>query len=135
MHTGAALRRLSPAGVVGAVLVGLSELPRLALWLRQDTAPLDALTLLATFTVETFFDLSVAAFRVTPLVLWLLIAPQRLAVTTAYRRLTLIWINAELSGLLVTMVAEWLFWNEFGGRFNFVAVDYLLYTHEMLANI
>lgn len=106
MHTGAALRRLSPAGVVGAVLVGLSELPRLALWLRQDTAPLDALTLLATFTVETFFDLSVAAFRVTPLVLWLLIAPQRLAVTTAYRRLTLIWINAELSGLLVTMVAE-----------------------------
>jgi len=32
-------------------------------------------------------------------------------------------------------VSEWLFWEEFGARFNFIAVDYLLYTHEVLANI
>ena len=32
-------------------------------------------------------------------------------------------------------VSEWLFWDEFGSRFNFIAVDYLLYTHEVLGNI
>ena len=27
-------------------------------------------------------------------------------------------------------IAEWVFWEEFSTRFNFIAVDYLLYTHE-----
>lgn len=32
-------------------------------------------------------------------------------------------------------VAAVLFWNEFGVRFNFIAVDYLVYTVEVVANI
>lgn len=32
-------------------------------------------------------------------------------------------------------VAEFLFWNEFASRFNFIAVDYLIYTREVLGNI
>lgn len=32
-------------------------------------------------------------------------------------------------------LAELLFWNEFGVRFNFIAVDYLVYTHEVWGNI
>ena len=32
-------------------------------------------------------------------------------------------------------VAEFLFWNEFAARFNFIAVDYLIYTREVLGNI
>jgi hypothetical protein len=31
--------------------------------------------------------------------------------------------------------AELLFWNEFATRFNFIAVDYLVYTREVLGNI
>lgn len=31
--------------------------------------------------------------------------------------------------------AEWFFWNEFSTRFNFIAVDYLVYTKEVLGNI
>lgn len=37
--------------------------------------------------------------------------------------------------LLFILVAEFVFWNEFGARFNFVAVDYLLYTNEVVGNI
>jgi phosphoglycerol transferase MdoB-like AlkP superfamily enzyme len=37
--------------------------------------------------------------------------------------------------LLFGAVAEWFFWEEFGVRFNFVAVDYLVYTQEVFANI
>lgn len=32
-------------------------------------------------------------------------------------------------------VAETLFWDEFGSRFNFIAVDYLIYTTEVVRNI
>jgi len=37
--------------------------------------------------------------------------------------------------MLFTAVAEWLFWDEFGVRFNFIAVDYLVYSDEVLNNI
>lgn len=40
-----------------------------------------------------------------------------------------------VSVLLMTAVGEVLFWDEFGSRFNFIAVDYLLYTHEVMHNI
>lgn len=38
-------------------------------------------------------------------------------------------------GLLFIAAAEWTFWNEFGARFNFIAVDYLVYTREVVGNI
>jgi phosphoglycerol transferase MdoB-like AlkP superfamily enzyme len=34
-----------------------------------------------------------------------------------------------------TAVAEFFFWDEFGARFNFIAVDYLVYTREVIGNI
>ena len=37
--------------------------------------------------------------------------------------------------LLFVAVAEATFWLEFATRFNFIAVDYLLYTHEVIGNI
>ena len=40
-----------------------------------------------------------------------------------------------LFGVLFVGMAEWVFWDEFGSRFNFIAVDYLVYTHEVVGNI
>ena len=37
--------------------------------------------------------------------------------------------------LLFNGVSEYFFWEEFGVRYNFIAVDYLVYTTEVLANI
>lgn len=37
--------------------------------------------------------------------------------------------------LLFVAASELVFWNEFGVRFNFVAVDYLVYTNEVIGNI
>lgn len=37
--------------------------------------------------------------------------------------------------MLVDVCAEYLFFAEFGTRFNFIAVDYLVYTHEVIGNI
>lgn len=40
-----------------------------------------------------------------------------------------------VSVLLVNAVGEFYFWNEFGVRYNFIAVDYLVYTNEVIGDI
>jgi phosphoglycerol transferase MdoB-like AlkP superfamily enzyme len=40
-----------------------------------------------------------------------------------------------LYGLLFVAACELVFWNEFSVRFNFIAVDYLVYTTEVIGNI
>jgi phosphoglycerol transferase MdoB-like AlkP superfamily enzyme len=40
-----------------------------------------------------------------------------------------------LYGLLFVGASELVFWNEFSVRFNFIAVDYLVYTTEVIGNI
>ena len=45
-----------------------------------------------------------------------------------------IW-GVYLMVLLINAVGEWFFWQEFGVRYNFIAVDYLVYTHEVIGNI
>jgi phosphoglycerol transferase MdoB-like AlkP superfamily enzyme len=36
---------------------------------------------------------------------------------------------------LFNAISEWFFWDEFSVRYNFIAVDYLVYTNEVLGNI
>lgn len=53
------------------------------------------------------------------------------------------WSEASLAILLalymiviiLNAVSEYYFWNEFGVRYNFIAVDYLVYTNEVIGNI
>jgi len=35
----------------------------------------------------------------------------------------------------LSSASEFVFWNEFSSRFNFIAVDYLIYTREVIGNI
>ena len=58
-------------------------------------------------------------------------------------RLQLLWSKGWLAALLAiyvgailfNAVSEYYFWNEFGVRYNFIAVDYLVYTNEVVGNI
>lgn len=52
-------------------------------------------------------------------------------------RRVLYFIALFLYVLLITFnaVSEYFFWNEFGVRYNFIAVDYLIYTGEVIGNI
>lgn len=38
-------------------------------------------------------------------------------------------------GILFIAIGEYFFWDEFGVRYNFIAVDYLVYTNEIIGNI
>lgn len=37
--------------------------------------------------------------------------------------------------IIQNAVSEYFFWNEFGVRYNFIAVDYLVYTNTVIGNI
>ncbi len=52
-------------------------------------------------------------------------------------RNTLYFISVFLYVLLIVFnaVSEYFFYNEFGLRYNFIAVDYLIYTNEVIGNI
>lgn len=127
--------RLRPALAAVFILVAIGTLTRIALALRPEVSALGAAELARSFTLGLGFDLATAAYALMPFVLWLALAPGRLARTSAYRVATVAWFFAGCFAALLLAASEWLFWEEFGGRFNFIAVDYLLYTHEVLGNI
>ena len=127
--------RLVPAAAAAGVLVVLSALTRLAFALRPEVAVSGAVDVVRIFALGALFDLAAVACLVAPLVLWLALAPDRIARSRVYGLATAAWFCALCFVGLVLAVAEWLFWDEFGARFNFIAVDYLIYTHEVLGNI
>ncbi len=126
--------RLHPALYAGIGLILIATLTRIGLAVYSD-ASLSLGALLQVFLRGLWFDLAAAIFAVAPMVIWLAVAPTRLARTWLYRGVTLVAFFGAAFGLLVLAVAEWLFWEEFGARFNFIAVDYLLYTQEVIGNI
>lgn len=65
----------------------------------------------------------------------LLFLPNRLYTSRVFRRLGQTVFLVFLCALGFSLVAEWLFWDEFGTRFNFIAVDYLVYGTEVTRNI
>ena len=130
-----ALARLYPAATTGAILLAVSTLTRIVLAFRPDVAALDVADLIRAFAFGLAFDVAAAAYALAPFVLWLAFAPDRLARTWIYRAASIAWFGIACFVFFFTAVAEWLFWDEFGARFNFIAVDYLLYTHEVIGNI
>jgi phosphoglycerol transferase MdoB-like AlkP superfamily enzyme len=82
-----------------------------------------------------WFDLATAAWLVAPFLLVHALIPVRWRAGRIWRALRLLALWACTAFLLFGAVAEVVFWEEFSTRFNFIAVDYLVYTHEVLGNI
>ncbi|MFI7803254.1 lipoteichoic acid synthase 2 [Pseudomonas sp. DD1] len=91
--------------------------------------------LLPVFDVGLLYDLGFLAYAALPLGLYLLLCPPALWRRRGHRWFLQGVLTASLFAMLFTSVAEWLFWDEFGVRFNFIAVDYLVYSDEVLNNL
>lgn len=118
-----------------AVFLTVSFLTRVALLIKAAHDVTWTLSLLAAFGWGLVFDLGAAGFASLPLIVLLTLLPAafftwRWTRWAAYGAGFLI-----LYVLLFGAVSEWTFWDEFGVRFNFIAVDYLVYTTEVLGNI
>ena len=129
-------QRIAPLLVLAFILCSLSLLTRIILliwsWPNLDHNPL---YLLGAFLIGFFYDLVVCGFFAIPVALycWLMKDSwyqkkwQRIPLFVLFFLVTLI--------LVVNVCAEIVFWDEFNVRYNFIAVDYLIYTTEVLGNI
>ena len=131
----AGLRRLSPALAAGVIIVVASTLTRLALAFRPEVAALPWLELARSFALGLVFDMAAAFYLVLPFALWLSFLPNRFSRNGFFRILKILAFLVLCFTALFLSVAEWIFWDEFGARFNFIAVDYLLYSQEVIGNI
>ena len=103
--------------------------------LELNDLELSIFSLLKILGIGVFFDIGVLSFLFVISTFYILLIPKS-------------WIGSKLdrffiySGFALTLLifvfvffAEITFWEEFKCRFNFVAVDYLIYTFEVVQNI
>jgi len=91
--------------------------------------------ILRIFAVGLVYDATFLLYAALPLALYLLLCPHRLWRHRGHRAFLHLLLGISLFVMLFTATAEWLFWDEFGVRFNFIAVDYLVYSEEVINNI
>lgn len=105
------------------------------LFWQLDEIDISFISLLRILFTGVFFDLGVLSFLYVISTLYILIIPSkfigkkldRIAIYSSFILSLLIFV--------FTFFAEITFWDEFKCRFNFVAVDYLIYTFEVVQNI
>ncbi len=81
------------------------------------------------------YDFGVSLFFVLPYSIYLSLMPLKWHPRAANKWIT---YTAFFLAILISMFsffAEFTFWGEFESRFNFIAVDYLVYTYEVFRNI
>lgn len=72
---------------------------------------------------------------IVPFLIYLFALPRRLHGTLADRVVSALIFAVFALVCVFTEVSELFFWEEFRSRFNFIAVDYLIYTTEVVGNI
>ena len=124
------------AALMAALVVVLSFITRIVL-LIKSAAVIDftVMNISGIFIIGLFYDLINAVYFILPLMIYIWLMPDR-AISKGWQRFVQYGIfSFFIFGLLFNIISEWFFWDEFSSRFNFIAVDYLVYTHEVIGNI
>jgi phosphoglycerol transferase MdoB-like AlkP superfamily enzyme len=129
----AQLRYLSIIVAAWLVVFFLTRSALLATHLSD--ANVSVMQVFSLYGVGVVYDVSFLLYASLPLAVYLLLCPRRLWQQHWHKQLLLGVVGVSLFVMLFTAVAEWLFWDEFGVRFNFIAVDYLVYSEEVINNI
>lgn len=118
------------------LLVSISLITRIIFFLYSfSSVEKTILNIVGVALLGLFFDLVNASYFAIPLVFYLWLIPQRI-VSKSWHRFFFYGIFSILIFLLLfNGVSEFFFWEEFNTRYNFIAVDYLVYTTEVLGNI
>ncbi|OYW40803.1 MAG: sulfatase [Hydrogenophilales bacterium 12-61-10] len=117
------------------LFLGIASLTRLALTLFTGTEKTPLALWPGIFVHGFGFDLATLTWLLAPMLLWAALWPTRWRNTRWQGGLRLVLFCVLAALLLFGALSEWTFWEEFATRFNFIAVDYLVYTHEVIGNI
>ncbi|HEX2854393.1 MAG TPA: sulfatase-like hydrolase/transferase [Opitutaceae bacterium] len=118
-----------------ALFLAVSALTRIALLAKAAATVTFNASLLAAFGWGLVYDFGAALLFAMPLTVALVALPAGFFTRRLGRWLAHSGFFGALFLLLFGAVSEWIFWDEFGVRFNFIAVDYLVYTKEVVDNI
>ncbi len=129
-------QRFRPLWWLGILYVVIGALTRIVLWkMSGANAPLTIGNLAYAFGIGLCYDLIALLYLAWPMLLYLWLAPPRFYASRAGQWVLYVLALLLLYGLLFVAAAELVFWEEFSARFNFIAVDYLVYTTEVIGNI
>jgi phosphoglycerol transferase MdoB-like AlkP superfamily enzyme len=96
---------------------------------------LSPLNLIWSYLGGFFMDTVAFSYFMIPFVLFLMLVPNRFFNSSFHKKFAYSIYFITFYILLFNGISESFFWEEFGVRYNFIAVDYLIYTTEVLGNI
>lgn len=130
------IRFFRPFLIFSAIYLVVSLLLRLVLWWffgrSADVALIQLPLILMTGVVNDGVEL---IYLLAPFSLYRFVVPTRIFNHPWHRRWLGLVFFLLLFGMLYLSVTEYFFFDEFNSRFNLVAVDYLIYPHEVMINI
>jgi phosphoglycerol transferase MdoB-like AlkP superfamily enzyme len=108
---------------------------RVILWVNTGPSQMSLVQASKAFGLGLWFDIGTLAFIAVPFLAMSAFYPNRWRSSPVARKFY--WVAAwlVLAILMFGVVSEIVFWEEFSTRFNFIAVDYLIYTNEVIGNI
>lgn len=119
----------------GGLALSIWLLLRLVLSLQVGWSQMSALELAGVFAVGLWFDVAALCYLLAPWLLFSALIPGHWSGAAWLNRMRWGLAFVVAFSLLFGAVSEFIFWQEFSTRFNFIAVDYLVYTHEVVGNI
>ncbi len=128
-------RAVSFSLFISIIALAVWLLLRLVLSLQVGFSQMAFSDIAGAFLKGFWFDLATLAYLIVPWMLISALVPNQLRSQGWFNRAR--WGLAFLVtfGLFFGAVSEFIFWQEFTTRFNFIAVDYLIYTNEVIGNI
>jgi len=87
------------------------------------------------FSIGFLFDIGCLSYILSFYAVYLLLLPAKFYGSKLDKILTHISYTLVLFFMIFSFLSELTFWGEYQKRFNFIAVDYLLYTYEVVQNI
>lgn len=126
---------LSFVSFVAVLILSIWLLLRLVLWVDVGVTQLSFMQFIKTLAMGTWFDLNALAFLIAPLLVITALMPNKWRSKPWLTNLRWVALWFIVFTLIFGAASEVIFWQEFTTRFNFIAVDYLIYTHEVIGNI
>ncbi|MBD8489127.1 sulfatase-like hydrolase/transferase [Echinicola sp. CAU 1574] len=129
-------RRFSVLMGFTVLFVALSFVLRMVLFLWEvEEINSSILAIIKTLAIGFFYDLGTVSFFLILYTIYLILIPEKLIGSMLDKVFTYIGLLTNLLVIYFSFFAELTFWEEFHNRFNFIAVDYLIYTYEVIDNI
>ncbi len=131
-----AIKRYHSLFVLFSIVIIFSTVTRTVLLVKAlPNLDLTPLLLLKIYGVGFFFDCVTYSYFAIPFALVAALLPDKVFNSGWFR--PVVWLVGFILTylLLFNVVSEYVFFDEFGTRYNFIAVDYLIYTTEVVRNI